>query len=562
MRFFGFIIAVFRNYSFGDKLISVFSLAVIILMFVKMMVFPYGFFNFGQPNIYTEALVSKNGIQNINPLFVDYNEVDREVSRLVFSGLMKYDPDKKAIVDDMATLAINDDKTEYTFTLRDGLQWHDGEPVTAEDVYFTFHDMVLDPAFPNQILKTNFAGIDVELIDEKSVKFILSQPNIFFVTNLTVGILPKHVLEDVEPHELLQADFNKKPIGTGPYMVDEGLELFPDGRMQVTLARNPYYYDEVSEIETMRFLIYQTMDQLIGDLNAVNGVPKVVGKYILNFENNERFELIPYELPQYTAVFMNMESAILGDKPLVRLALRKAVDKNALIELLGDKIAVDTPLMELNQDDWQYQPNKTEAMGALKDAGYSYAEDDVDFAGIRYDEEGNALELNLIARLYDEDTDQYEETTKLVSFLQDSWEEVGFDIKVEFLPVDLFKERVASRGYDLLLVGQNLGYNLDTYSYWHSTQADPHGQNFSNYKSFAVDTLIENIRSVFDPELRADYLTELAEKIKTDVPAVFLYRPIYYYATDSKVEGINMDGVVFPSDRFARISKWTFSLYN
>lgn len=559
MSFFGKIIPVIRTYDYRDKVISALAFAIFLLMIVKMIVFPYGLFGFGNANIYTEGLVSKNGIQNLNPLFVDYNEADREVSSLIFSGLMKYDPDKKAIIEDMGRLSIDESKTEYTFKVREGLKWHDGEPLTAEDVYFTFHTVVMDPAFQNEILKTNFAGVEMELVDTETVKFKLEKPNVFFISNFTVGILPKHLLEGVEAVDLLQNEFNKKPIGSGPFMVTEPVESFSDGRTQITLTQNPYYYGEPVKIEMMRFIAYPIMEDLIEHVDSVNGVPKVSGNYILNFLNNERFELIPYELPQYTAVFMNMESAILKDNQRVRLALQKAVDKDALIGDDVDKIKVDTPLMELNQEDWVYQPSIEQANGALKDAGYTYHPEDVDHAGIRYNESEEALQLRFIARLYDEGTYQYEETKKLVGFLQNAWESIGVGIQVEFLPPDEFKEQIMSRNYDLLLVGQILGYNLDTYSYWHSTQAGPMGQNLSNYKSFQVDSLIEDIRSTFDTEEKESKLAELAKKIKEDVPAVFLYRPVYYYAVDGKLTGVNMDEVVFSSDRFSRMASWVFN---
>jgi peptide/nickel transport system substrate-binding protein len=558
------IIAIFKSYDFRDRVLSGLAIAIFLAMVVKMIFFPYGLFGFGESNIYTEGIVAKNGIQNINPLFVDYNEADMEVSRLVFSGLMKYDPEKRAVVDDIAVLSINEDKTEYTFTMRDGLKWHDGKALTAEDVYFTYHDLVMAETFQNEILKTNFAGIEIEMPDEKTIKFTLEKPNIFFVNNLTTGILPEHILGDVDPYDLLRHEFNKMPIGSGPYMVIEAVESFSDDRMQVTLTRNPYYYGNPSEIEFMRFIVYPTMDQLLEHIDAVNGVVKITGDYILDFQNNDRFELFSYQLPQYTAVFMNMESKILKDYKNVRLALQKAIDKEQLIEMFVDKIPVDTPLMELNQEEWVYQASVEQAQGALKDAGFNYAPDDKEHAGIRYNDDGVALELNLIARLYEEKTEKgeknpkYEETLKVVTFLQDAWEGIGFSIQVEFLPEEQFKERMMNRSYDLLLVGQSLGYNLDTYSYWHSTQASPMGLNLSNYKSFQVDSLIEDIRSVFNLEKRERELRELAETIAEDIPAVFLYRPVYYYASDGKVSGIFMEGVVFSSDRFHGISKWKF----
>lgn len=557
MRFFKAIIAILRSYDYRDKLISAFCGIAILGMIVKMMLFPYGFFSFGESDIYTEGIVSINGIQSINPLFVDYNEADREISRLVFSGLMKYDPEKRAVVEDMAVLTINEDKTEYTFTLREGLKWHDGKDLTADDVYFTFHDLVLSESFPNDILRGNFAGVKIERIDDRTVKFTLEKPNSFFVTNMTVGIVPKHVLGKIDPFDLLQADFNKNPIGSGPYMLSEPVEVFQDGRMQVSLERNSSYYGEISDIELMRFIVYPFIDQLLSEINAVNGVVKVSGDNISEFATNERFSLIPYELPQYTAVFMNMESALLKEEN-VRLALQKAIDKDALLDGFVDKIRVDTPLMELSQEEWVYKSSKDEAQGALKDAGYSYADDDTEMTGYRYNDDGEALELIFIARLYEEGTYKLEETKQVVSFLQNAWEGIGVNVKVEFLLPGEFEQRVTARQYDLLLLGQSLGYNLDTYSYWHSTQASPVGLNLSNYKSFQVDTLIEDIRSTFDLEEREQKLRELAEKIKEDIPAIFLYRPVYYYASDGKVSGISMEGVAFPSDRLAGVNFWKF----
>lgn len=558
MKPFKSIIAIFKSYDFRDKVISGLAITAFLAMFVKMIFFPYGLFGFGESNIYTEGIIAKNGIQNINPLFVDYNEADMEISRLIFSGLMKYDPEKRAVIDDMATLSISEDKTEYVFLMRDGLKWQDGKPLTAEDVYFTFHDVIMNDSFQNEILKTNFAGVLVEMIDAKTIKFKLEKPNIFFVNNLTIGILPKHILGNVNPADLLQNEFNKIPIGSGQYMVTEPVEAFSDGRMQITLTRNPYYYGSPSEIEYVRFIVYPTMEQLLSGINAVNGVVKVTGNYISEFQNNERFELIPYQVPQYTAVFMNMESKILKDNKNVRLALQKAIDKEKLISDFVDKIPVDTPLMELNQEDWVYKSNIEEAQGALKEAEYNYAKDDKDHVGIRYNKNGEALELNFIARLYEQGTYKYEETLKIVTFLQEAWEGIGFSIQIQFLPEEEFQKRIISRNYDLLLVGQNLGYNLDTYSYWHSTQATPMGLNLSNYKSFQVDSLIENIRSLFDLEKREKELKDLAKQISEDIPAIFLYRPVYYYASDGKVSGISMDGIVFPSDRFSNISEWKF----
>ncbi|MCK9186904.1 ABC transporter substrate-binding protein [Candidatus Gracilibacteria bacterium] len=559
MKLLKWIIKVFKSYTYADKIISVFCVLAFLLMIVKMMVFPYGFFGFGVSDTYAEGIVARNGIQNINPLFVDYNDADREVSSLVFSGLMKYDPSKKAVIDDMGTMTLNESKTEYTFVIKTGVKWHDGKDFSVDDVYFTYHDLVMDKDFPNEILKANFDGVTVEKIDNKTIKFKLLKPNIFFTTNLTTGILPKHLLEGVKSYDLLQNTFNKLPVGTGPYMVTSPVESFPDGRSQITLTINPYYYNKISEITNLRIIAYPTADLLMENISSYNASPRVTGKVADEFRANDRFKLLSYELPQYTAVFFNMAQAPIKDNKKLRIALQKAIDKDKLVGengILKDMARVDTPMIDLDQKAWVSASSKAEAEVALKDAGYTFSREKLE--NMRYGKDGNPLKLNLIARLYDEGTPQYEEAKAVVGFLQFSWEEVGIGIEVEFLSQDDFKTRVMTRKYDILFVGQSLGYNLDTYSFWHSSQANATGQNFSNYKSFAVDSLIEDIRSVFNQEKKDKEVAQLAGFIKEDVPAVFLYRPVYYYATDEKVSGIAMSGATFTSDRFFNIGEWKF----
>jgi len=549
---------VLSEYTYLDKIFTALSVVVLLLMVMKLMLFPYGVFGFGDTEIYTEGIISEKGIQNINPLFVDYNDADREVSALVFSGLMKYDSSKKAVVSDMADLVIDEDKLIYTFTMREGLKWQDGESLTAEDVYFTFHDLILNESFQNDILKTNFDGVEVELIDDMTISFTLENPNVFFVNNLTVGVLPKHILGKVPVSDILQDDFNKHPIGSGPYKVAQSVEILQDSKTAVILSKNEYYYGLASDISYIRFLTYPNVEDLLAEISSVNAVVKVSGNDILEFENNDRFDLISYELPQYLAVYMNMDSEVLKDNRNVRVALSKSLDKDALIGDIDDKIRVDTPLLELEQDDWVYDIDFDAANEALDEAGYSYLDEDIDHANGRYDEDGNILELNLIAISYEPGSDKYNEINNVVGFLNDSWRSIGVSLVVEFFPPDIFNKKVVTRQYDLLLVGQNLGYNLDTYSYWHSTQANALGQNFSNYRSFYADSLIEGIRSSFDLEEREKKLKDLAKSLKDDVPAIFLYRPVYYYVIDGKISALSMDGVVFPSDRFSLVENWAF----
>jgi len=146
-------------------------------------------------HIYSEGLIGE--IKRLNPVFNDLNPIDKDIDTLVFSALSKYDPETGKFVSDIADHSLSTDKKTYTFTISDNIKWHDGESLTADDVFFTYHDVIQHPDFKNPILKSNFEKVKIDLIDNKTVTFTLEYPNSFFYTNTIVGILPKHILKDV-----------------------------------------------------------------------------------------------------------------------------------------------------------------------------------------------------------------------------------------------------------------------------------------------------------------------------------------------------------------------------
>ena len=193
-------------------------------------------------------------------------------------------------------------------------------------------------------------------------------------------------------------------------------------------------------------------------------------------------------------------------------------------------------------------------MGALYDSGWRFPEGDL--SQFRQNKEGEILTLRLIAREFTTNPVQSVEQKQVLDFLVDAWHRVGINILAEELSDQDFQTRLRARDYDLLVTGQGLGYNLDTYSYWHSSQAAENGLNLSNYKSPVADTLIETIRILFDQENKLHKLNKLGEAITEDIPAVFLYTPVYYYAVDQNVKNIELGKPSFPSDRLTNLPKW------
>lgn len=497
-----------------------------------------------------EGTVGK--IMVLNPLYSDYSDLDRDVTSLLFSGLMKFDSEKGKMVEDLAKVSISTDETVYTFTIRDNAFFHNGDPVTAADVYYTYHDVIQSPDFSNAVLTANFQGVGITKKDAKTIEFRLTQSNSFFLTNLSVGILPSKVYKNVAVGDLLMSDVNKNPVGSGPYQVDAPYILNSRGDGKITLKRFQKYYGGLPKIATIVYKTYATVERMLDAKDDLNAMPKLGSEQLAKLQGS-KFTPINYMLPQYKAAFFNMDSLIVGVKA-IRLAMLKSVDKDALIATVSGKTPVDTPFMELNQGDWVYKSDVDEAKGALYDAGYRYS--DGEKAGFRKTKKGNPMVIRLAYFDKSEKIKGDSEDAIIAAFLKKSWEAIG--IQVELIPVtsDARTDFLQKRDYDVLLAGESLGYDLDTYFFWHSSQATGDGSNLSNYKNFSADALIEDIRRHLDDSRKATRLKQLAKLVKDDIPALFLFRPQYIYATDGKFTGVNLSQASFSSDRFNNIQSW------
>ena len=269
---------VLRTYSVEEKTVSIIVVAIVFIVGMQGIISWFSSPNLmpGEGGLYVEGLINERSTL-LNPVYVDFADANREVSSLIFSGLTKYDPEVKAFVKDLADLTISEDWKTYRFELKEGVSWHDGEPLTADDVYFTFHDIIQHPDFQNPVIRANFGGVDINQIDDRVVEFTLDKPNSFFITNLNVGILPKHILGDTVPFDLPQSKFNLNPIGTGPYMLDGKVEILADGRYRVPLSAYDKYYGEQPKIKKVRFNIYPNKDFLLNEkstLNVISTVPR------------------------------------------------------------------------------------------------------------------------------------------------------------------------------------------------------------------------------------------------------------------------------------------------
>lgn len=319
---------------------------------------------------------SVGDLQPINPWFTVTNDVNRDIVSLVFSGLLRYNPQTKDIEEDLATYEMSKDGKIYTVTLKDGLFWHDSteenpHPVTADDIVFTFQT-VQEPDFPNSLLRQNFQGVSIEQINTRTVQFRLDQPYSFFPSNLTLGLLPKASFAGVSADMMDQTlDFGFSPIGAGPYKLKSIVDT--ELSTEVTLERWARQIAPVYRLDRVVFRIFPDYQTLLSDLRNLDGLRQVPhtasGKPALP----DRFKAVDYTLPQYVALFFNMDRNITKDQKL-RLGLQLGTNKQQIVDKLGESAIIDTPLLEIDTSDWRYLFDSNAAQGALFESQWYFPE--------------------------------------------------------------------------------------------------------------------------------------------------------------------------------------------
>lgn len=521
-------------------LVFLFSISQLLISKIK---FPVR----SEKGVFAEAILGH--IQDLNPLFVDYNDTDRDLSGLIFSGLMRYDPVTKNFYPDLAT---SWEKTSngltYTFNLRTDAVWHDGEPVTAEDILFTFKDVIQDPGFRNMLLKNTFEGVTVKKISQNTVAFTLTKQNSYFISYLTLGILPKHVLKDVPIASLDKANFGQRPVGSGPYKVT-GLNLNEEGDYIDLMAFQQYYGTSTKPtIERMRFFTFPDEQSLMGHKSALHSVGKlgITNPSIQEFSKDSRFATYNYTLNQFTAIYLNSSNLFLKDKK-VRQALMLDLNKEALV-MVGEKRVDGLDLLDHGKEAI-FAYNQVGAAKALDDFGLKIGPE-----GFRMNNKGEKVSLNLLAAPKISKT--------VVENLRNQWQTLGVQINIISSNNETFVDLVSERRYDVLLIKQSLGYNRDVYPLFHSSQIAIEGQgsglNFSNFKSFRTDGLTEAIRKEKDSRDKEKLLIELSKVIADEVPVIFVSTPVYAYVIDKRVQPFTANTLDFHSDRLSVLTHLSF----
>lgn len=498
--------------------------------------------------IYSEGMMGS--YTNANPIFA-VNDVNATVSRLIFSGLLTYDENNKLVNDMAEEWSVDDSGKVYTIKLKENLKWHDGDDLTSEDVAFTIQS-IQNPDTRSPYFSA-WQGIKIKTPNEKEVVFTL--PNILasFQYSLTMGILPKHKLENVKPAELRGTLFNTvEPVGSGPFKWKD-VEVVGDTAEQreqrIALSANGDYHLGRPKLDEFIIRAFLNEEQLLqsfndGKLNAI------AGSLSAPIQGDDVSELnVP--LTGSVMSFFNNDSSVVSDAK-VRRALTMAADKKILMNKLSyPSISVDGPLLPehigYNSDLMQYGFDQEQAKKLLDEAGWKVEPSN----GIR-SKDGKPLVVNL-------KTLSSPEYATVANQLQKQWKEVGVDVKVESMAQSDLQTDIDERNYDALVYGIIMGLDADQFAYWHSSQADVRSQrrlNFSNYKSKIADEALAAGRTRIDPKLREAKYGPFLQAWRDDAPALALYRPRFIYTVYGRLYNFNQKGINSPVDRLNTVHQW------
>lgn len=504
---------------------------------------------------YTEAVVGS--IQRLNPLLDFYNAADRDVNRLLYSRLIRFDERGNPLPELATVWGISQDGTVYNFELQPEAKWHDGQPVTAQDVVFTIDMMRGENDVVPVDLQEFWNEIEVIALADHALQFRLPEPFTPFLDYLSFGILPEHLLGDKTFDEMVNADFNLQPVGSGPYRFSGLLVDENDAIEGIELVAFEEYFAQPPYIEQIIFRYYSNGAAALQAYREgiVQGISPV-GNEILNAVLAEPgLSVYTGRRPELALVLFNLkdQEAPFLQEPEVRTALMQGLNRRYLIDRVmgGQAIIANGPIFP---GTWAYYEDVPDiefdqetANQLLSEAGYVLTEEG---GSVRANED---VEMRL-TMLYPDD----ELHLAVAEAIQSDWGQLGVAVELEALPYEeLVDDRLAARTYQAALVDLNLARSPDPdpYPFWDQVQATG-GQNYSQWDHRMASEYLERARTATDLSERARYYRNFQVIFAQEMPALPLYYPVYTYAVSDIVGAVRMGPLFDTSDRFATVLDW------
>jgi peptide/nickel transport system substrate-binding protein len=509
----------------------------------------------------------------VNPVLA-VSDADKDISALVYSGLMRKASDGTIVPDLADSYSASADGTTYTFTIRKNAKFQDGTALTADDVLFTI-EKLKDPLVKSP-RKVSWDGVTADKKDDHTVVFTLSRPYISFLDNTTIGILPARIWKNLSGAEFGLSGLNIKAVGSGPYQID-GVVKDKEGIPQAyKLKRFDGFVLGAPHIKYINIISYANEKDLVGAL-LNHSVDQAGG---LSPENaatitSKSYTVHTATLPRMFGLFWNSaNNKIFADTAVVH-ALDKAIDRQAIVNdvLSGYGTVIHSPIPENIMKDAQIEDYKNasvdEANTILDKGGWKMGDDGIRTKGgttvvTQTKKVGkktvtqkvtinNGPVTRLAFSLVTGDTPELGHTADI---LKEQLGKIGVQVDVKKYETGPLNQLIRGRQYEALFFGQVVNHESDLYSFWHSSQkADP-GLNIAMYGNKTVDTILETAQKTLNSENRMSKYKDFVTEFNKDVPALLIYSPKYLYATSSKLNHVLLDTLTTPSDRFQSIYDW------
>lgn len=491
-------------------------------------------------------------INTLNPLFVS-TSAEASVARLLFSSLYDYDSKGELRQDLAAGMQVDASNRIYTVSLKPNLKWHDGKPLTADDIVYTIN-LIKDPTVRSP-LRVNWLDVSVSALSPTIVKFDLPAVYAAFPYALTFPILPSHILKGVTPASIRESTYSQAPVGSGPFKFHRLQSADTSGTHKIVhMSANSLYYQGEPKIARFELHAYSTEELLlrainVGELSAATDISVTS----LSSVSSSQYESTSLALDSGVYLLLNMQKELLKDQKL-RQALQLATDTVVIRrELGGGVLPLDGPLLggQLTGTAVPHAP-----LADFKRAAQLL--DELGWTNVNGTRQKNGVKFELsITTTRDK---EYGAVLKLVA---SQWRKLGIKVNENVIDTTsaastFVQNTLQARNFDVLLYKLAIGSDPDVYAYWHSSQAGPQGYNFSNYSSPLVDANLASARTRLEPELRQAKYRQFAKQWIDDVPAIALYQPVVEYLSNKSVHTVQAGTqLVTGSDRYADVVHWT-----
>jgi peptide/nickel transport system substrate-binding protein len=469
----------------------------------------------------------------ISPLYSTAGE-EQQVNRLVLGSIYKMSDTLEAVPDLGERWEVSPDSTVFTYYLREGVEWSDGEPWTAQDVVFTL-ERSLDPR-TGSIRRgrlVNIKGAEeyeggpegipgLEALDDYTVRITLTQPDAAFITQMGMfaglTILPKHILKDVPPEQMKEHEFSMAPtVGAGAYnFIKYETDQFAE------LHANDNFYHGRPAVDRI-FLKILTPDVGVAQLERGE-----LDLMVLPVDEADRLKsdpnvnVISKRSVSISQIGINNERPFFQDKR-VRQAMMYAIDRQGIIDsiMFGEAEIINSPVIgppwvgEPEVNPYPFDPDKARQL--LQDAGWDPDQ-----------------KVDMIYTAGNKEQDAYGPV------IQQQLRDVGMQVDLVLVEVaELIRRYIDETDFDLFLFGGGQ-YRAEpslTGIYYHSKNLTPAGGNGTHYVNPEIDELLDAGVATSDLEERKAVYHEIARIINEDVPTVFLWSPNVVYGTSKRLKG-------------------------